>query len=125
MRFTLLSLMVACSGPETAVKAGVPELVLDIDQVDFGEIILGRQATVELSLYNDGLGDLMIESVVLDSLSSPDFTVVSTTPIVVEGGEYGGPSIRYMPDVVGQDFGRLVITSNDPDQPQVLSLIHI
>jgi hypothetical protein len=114
----LVMLMMACN-PETNVKAGVPELVLDIDIVDFGEVILGRQATVELAIFNDGIGDLSIDSVELDSLSSPEFSLVGDTPIVVERGEYGGPSIRYVPSGVGQDLGRVVITSNDPDQPEL------
>jgi hypothetical protein len=118
MRFMIL-LLAACNGPETNVKAGLPELVLDLEQIDFGEVILGRQATVELSIYNDGIGDLTIDAVTLDSLSSPEFSVISTLPIVIEGGEYGGPSVRYIPDAVGQDFGRMLIASDDPDRPEV------
>lgn len=118
MRYMIL-LMAACTGPETTVQAGVPELVLDLEQIDFGEVILGRQVTVDLSIYNDGIGELTIDAVFLDSLSSPDFSVVSELPIVIGRGEHGGPSVRYVPDAVGQDFGRLIISSDDLDRPEV------
>lgn len=115
----MMMLLWGCTGPETNVKAGVPELVLDITEIDFGEVVLGRQATVELAILNDGIGDLVIDEVSLDSLSSPEFSVTSDLPITIERGEYGGPRLRYVPTEVGQDFGRVTIVSNDPDQPEL------
>ena len=41
-------------------REGQPELVLSVDNVDFGEVILGYQSTIGFYATNDGMGELTV-----------------------------------------------------------------
>ncbi len=85
-------------------------------RADFGEVVLGNQSTLGLTFRNDGYGDLLVESVELDSAGSADFTVVSF-PTELGHGDEGLLELRYVPDIEGQDFSTVTITSNDALTP--------
>lgn len=115
----MLVLLLACTdGP--ALNTGKPEMVVTPARVDFGEVVLGNQSTLGVRVQNDGYGDLRFESVALGEGTSLDLAVVAF-PEVLGHGEEGVLELRYTPDVEGQDFGSVVLTSNDPVAP-VLSL---
>jgi hypothetical protein len=115
----MLLLLSACTdGP--ALNAGKPEMVVTPARVDFGEVVLGTEAKLGLRVRNDGYGDLTFESVLPGDGASLDFGVVAF-PEALGHDEEGVLELRYTPDVEGQDFGTVVLTSNDSVAP-VLTL---
>ena len=121
MRAASLLLLAAmgCSGSETKVKAGTPDITLSTEALDFGEVVLGHQTTLGFFVGNEGIGDLNLSMISLDGTTSGDFSVVTGAPVVVEPGEEVELQVRYTPDVVGQDYGRLVLVTDDTDHPSV------
>lgn len=107
----------ACSDYD--VQAGVPTLALSAELIDFGEIVLGNQATIGITIENTGMGNLLIESAELDGTTSTDFAFVELDRDTIGVNDQAELKIRYVPDVVGQDYGRVALTTNDPDQPIV------
>lgn len=97
------------------VQAGVPEISLSTEIIDFGEVVVGNQTTIGITVENVGLGDLLIEGAELDGTTSPDFDFVELSSDSVRKGESAELKIRYVPDTVGQDYGRVALTTNDPE----------
>ncbi|MDP2316735.1 MAG: choice-of-anchor D domain-containing protein [Pseudomonadota bacterium] len=111
----MLLLLLACTdGP--ALNAGKPEMVVTPARADFGEVVLGNQSALGMRVRNDGYGDLQFESVALGDGTSLDFAVVAF-PEALGHDEEGVLELRYTPDVEGQDFGTVVLTSNDIAAP--------
>ncbi len=106
---------VACS--DYGVQKGLPELELSTEVIDFGEIVVGQQATIGITVKNTGMGNLLIDSASLDGTTSADFSFVDLDSDVIAKGESAELRVRYRPDVVGQDYGRVAIVSNDEATP--------
>ncbi len=115
----LLPLLLACNGPETTVSAGKPDIALSAAALDYGEVVLGRQSTITVYVENSGIGDLTVELIELDGTTSADFTLMTESTLIVGPSDIGEISVRYVPDVEGQDYGRLRILSDDADDPEV------
>lgn len=111
------SLLAGCSDYD--VTAGVPEAELSSQRIDFGEVMLGYRSTIGIEVRNVGTADLSIESATLDGTTSGDFDNLLVSDVVVGKGESVELTVRYTPDVVGQDYGNVVLTTNHPDQPLV------
>ncbi len=117
-RFLLvpLVLLVGCSHDYDA-RALEPKLELSTSTIDFGEVVVGKQSEVGILLENTGGGTLLIEGFELDGTTSADFSLLDLESDSVEPGEDITIGARYVPDVVGQDYGNIAITSNDPEDP--------
>lgn len=106
-----------CKNDTTIVK-GQPELVLSVDNVDFGEVILGYQSTIGFYATNDGMGELTVSDLGLSSDSSHDFHLLSDGIDTIDPGESAELMVRYVPAEVGQDFGSLILVSDDEELPE-------
>ena len=107
----------ACN--DYGVQAGVPAIALSTELIDFGEIVVGNQATIGILVGNEGLGALVIEAAELDGTTSPDFALVDVDALNIGQGEQAELRVRYVPDLVGQDYGRVALVTNDPEAPIV------
>ncbi|MFT5683769.1 MAG: hypothetical protein ACI8RZ_004701 [Myxococcota bacterium] len=114
-----LPFLTACKDPETGVSAGKPNIALSATTLDFGEVVLGHQSTITVYVENSGIGDLTIELIELDGTTSTDFALMTETSLVVGPSDIGEISVRYVPDIAGQDYGRVRIVSDDEDDPEV------
>ena len=92
-----------------------PELQLSTTTIDFGEVVVGKQAEIGISLENEGRGVLHIEACELDGTTSADFELVDLEVDRVEPHEAITLAAVYTPDMVGQDFGRIRLVTDDPD----------
>ncbi len=101
----------ACT--DYGVNAGLPELSLSAELIDFGQVVLGNQSTIGIEVENTGLGDLIIDTAELDGTTSPDFTFVDLSSTTISKGQTAELKVRYVPDLVGQDYGRVALTTND------------
>lgn len=111
----LLALLAACTG-ETNVNAGEAEMVFSTQTIDFGEVPIGSQATVGINVENTGIGELTIEDLSLDGTTSADFELVGIDLTTIGRDDVAVLQVRYAPTAVGQDFGRIVLVTNDPQQ---------
>lgn len=114
---SLVLLLAACS--DYTVKSGVPELEVGAAGIDFGDVVVGMASTATVGLSNVGSAPLMIELVELDGTSSLDFDEVTVTSMEIGKGEEISLSVRYRPDAVGMDFGRIELQTNQEDNPIV------
>ncbi|NOY26418.1 MAG: choice-of-anchor D domain-containing protein [Oligoflexia bacterium] len=87
---------------------------LSSETIDFGEVIVGNQSTIGILVKNTGDGPLTIDSADLDGTTSADFTFMDLTSFTIDKGEEAELSVRYVPDIVGQDYGRVQLGTNDP-----------
>lgn len=105
----------ACS--DYNVQIGQPSLELSADDIDFDEVILGNQSTIGILVKNSGDGPLTINSAELEGSTSADFTFLELSSYTIDKGDEAQLRVRYVPDVVGQDYGLLQLGSNDPAAP--------
>ena len=103
---------------DTEIVRGKPELILSVDSVDFGEVVLGYQSTIGFYATNDGMGELTVSDLGLSSDSSGDFQLLTNDVELIDPGESAELMVRYIPAEVGQDYGSLVLLSDDEDLPE-------
>ena len=102
--------------PEIIIPAnmhvtGSPNIVFNIDTLDFSQVFLGVIDTLELIVENNGTLDLLISSV----QALPAEYSVSPTFAGIDPGETEIFTITFLPQSVGDYPGTLNLTSNDPD----------
>ncbi len=117
--FTLLTLL-ACGKTDTNLTALVPEIAVNYDVLDFGEVVANRDTeTLELTVSNEDRGLLHLDSVALSSDSSAAFEVEPLSEMEISGTGELTVRVSYTPTDTGQDLGQLIITSNDEERPEV------
>lgn len=107
--------------PSRAILEGVglgAQLEPSMDEVDFGTLPLGCEASVALTLDNTGSADLTIASVVLDDEAAAFALQANALPTTLAPGEGVTALISYTPAAVGDDLATLIITSDDPLDPE-------
>jgi hypothetical protein len=109
----LLLLLLGCTN-DGQLNKGDPKLELSPDHIDFGEIVVGNQAEVGLTVRNGGYGHLDFDALHVADTSSPDFRITTWPEEGLDYGEEGVLGVRYTPDVEGQDFGAVELATNDP-----------
>ena len=113
----LFFLLAASCQPETGITEGEPELIVEVDELDFDEVVIGAQVTLTFELQNDGIGVLELDPV-LSTGTSERYTVTSY-PSEVDPRSTSEISVRLAPDELGEVSGVLELHSNDPDNPLV------
>jgi hypothetical protein len=114
MKLSLLAaLTLGCTTDYTSQELP-PELQLSTTTIDFGEVVVGKQAEIGISLENTGRGVLHIETCELDGTTSGDFELIELGTDRVEPREAITLAAVYTPDMVGQDFGRIRLITDDP-----------
>jgi hypothetical protein len=109
-------LLVACD-PDNNLAVAEPKLVVEPATVDFGETVLGTYTEIGAVLRNEGLGALNISGGELQSGSSSDFTILSW-PETLVAHEEGLLVMQYTPDVEAEDWGTVVLSTNEADNPE-------
>jgi len=95
--------------------AGTPQITLGFDEYDFGEVIVGEQATTDLPVTNTGTTDLNIISV---EFTASQYTTVFQPPLIILPDETTSLSIIFEPDSFGEFPATMTIGSNDPVNPE-------
>ena len=108
--------------PVSITVLGAPNIMVGLDELNFGEVIVGDTVSADLMIGNNGTEILEITSVVAND---PDGAFVSTDQTgSLEPGEELHLEVIYMPTTVGPDDGTVVISSNDPNEAEYsLSLV--
>jgi len=104
---------------------GVPVPVPEIDVVplslNYGDVFIGSDSAMTVTITNMGTADLDVTSIALGVGTSGDFAITSgpTLPVSVVPGANVIVQVTYSPSDEGTDSGTLVIESNDADEPVV------
>lgn len=105
-----------------------PDIHLDELAIDFGEVIPPDNETIGLELKNVGDGPLTILSTTQAGSGDFSFPFDPTGEIIAPGGSFPlvltyDPPIPGAPDEEIGDNGTFTITSDDPDEPEVVITI--
>ncbi len=102
-----------------AQVAGVPVVRLDPDALDFGQVDVGQQLTLDVVLSNLGNDTLSIDSVTLDAQTGFTLTIDPSGTTLAPGQANGLASVTYAPTDGGGHTGLLTFATNDPARPEV------
>ncbi len=110
---TVTLLLTACGGQ--------PQITLETNALDFGDVVNGTIIIEEITVTNTGTAPLQIESVA----TSCGCTTAEITPQTIQPGEQGILHIEFDsgahgPDEVGELHRQIFISSNIPDQSEVI-----
>lgn len=95
---------------------GEPDIKAKPKKLKF-KVRVGRVRDRSLRIRNKGTAALVVSSI---TSSNPKFFLVSADlPVTVAPGASVDLTVRFAPDEVGKEKGKLTITSNDPDEPEV------
>jgi hypothetical protein len=90
---------------------------------DFGSVCAGTLAEQTVSVCNVGGCNLDVTSVGFDPACS-DFTLINNPfPAIVSPDSCLGLTVRFTPESDGPKTCNLVITSDDPDQPEITQVV--
>lgn len=98
------------------VDGGVPNVYLPTSALDFGEVAKGATASEGLILQNTGTGTLTVESLTFDDAS---FFASAGAGLQVAAGSSTTLSVKFLPVDFLAHEGTLVITTDDPDSPEL------
>ncbi len=98
----------------------VPAIAWSPSSIDYGAVPSGGSVAETVTVTSVGTGDLQVTGMVLSVGTSPDFTLANNpAPIVLVPSSSTTVDVVYAPSDGVPDAGVLVITSNDPDTPEV------
>jgi hypothetical protein len=109
---------------EVALRAdvvGVPRLSVETELLDFGAVIVGASAELDVRLANTGSDTLEIQSVGFQSGGQGAFSLI-VNPAgskLAPGAENGLITVRFAPTGAGSVTERLVVSTNDPETPEL------
>jgi len=96
------------------VVTQTPNIIVGTESVDFGSAAdVGMRLSSTISIQNTGNGPLNISDVSVDSPFSPGLT-----SFIVNPGASTQLSVNFDPSDYGDAVATLVISSDDPDQPE-------
>ena len=98
--------------PEAA-GGGEPDIATSVTELNFGEVNVGVQLTINLPIQNTGDAELQITNIVSDT---DEITFSPAAPFQVAAGEEELWQVRFMPTMAQEYSGTITITSNDPDE---------
>lgn len=107
-------LLVSCAGPS-------PDLTLDADTFEFGDVVNGMIAEKDITITNRGSAPLVIEAV----STSCGCTTAEVNPMAIGPGESAVLHIEFDsgahgPELTGELMRQVFLQTNDPDQPEAL-----
>lgn len=116
LMFGASGLMLAACNDDGTIVEREPNIVIDDDSIDFGDVQVGTTVTRNILIRNDGDFPLSLTSVSRAEPFDESYDFEINQMSVVPGGA-AQISIAFAPDVLGEKFARIRIQSNDPDEP--------
>jgi photosystem II stability/assembly factor-like uncharacterized protein len=98
------------------VQNFIPDISVSPSALDFGDVQIGSSSDKVFQIQNDGNGELQISDV---KSSNSQFLVISK-PVQVQPGGAANVPLRFIPSASGKRTGVITVTSNDPDESNVL-----
>jgi predicted outer membrane repeat protein len=104
----------------TGEGVGLPELLIEPDTLNFGNVVLTEWDTLSLRLTNTGYAELQIDSLTIDA---PIFQVISPAAMTLLPAEHDSVWIRFRPAVIGENSALGSVHSNAPTSPTTFGLL--
>ncbi|MCB1182089.1 S8 family serine peptidase [bacterium] len=93
---------------------GTPDIQAAPTAVDFGEVYITANATIDVTVTNAGCADLTISGIGIDNA---DYSTTVAAPQVLTAGASLIVPVTFAPTSAGAIAGNLTFTSDDPDAP--------
>lgn len=122
MKRGLIFLVVTAVLPFVLVACnGRPQMTLAENSLQLGDVVNGEVITRQVPVQNNGAADLVIENIT----TSCGCTQASLDPMTIPAGGSGVLSITFDsgahgPGLTGPLLRQVFITSNDPQQPEMV-----
>ncbi len=115
---SLGSYSIAFTVPQEPPRLAVTDSVGDPGDhaIDFGSLMIGREARETFTLSNTGSSDLVISSITgngLFTLETPDGAAIPNDEITIQPGDSTAFTVVFTPEITGTFTGAVEITSND------------
>ena len=101
------------------VHVPLPDLKVEDEVVDFGEVTVGDESVRSYSMAN--LGEAVVAAVM--SVTDPDSFPLWDESLIIASEDASQASVRFTPKAPGPFEATLIIDSNDPDEPQQTILL--
>lgn len=100
-------------------KVSSPDIEVAPKQINFGRVPLSL--TRAITIANAGNQKLIVSQIVFEQGTSSEFKLQQglTFPIELSPNQFSTVQVIYTPANKGGDTGKLVVISNDPDEPRV------
>ena len=92
---------------------GAPNLSMELESVDFGEVWIGTSSAIPVTITNSGTDILEITNI---QVSGGEFSV-NTSSFSLNPGDNNDLEVNFTPSGLDDQTGTITITSNDPDTP--------
>lgn len=114
-------LLLFAAGCGASVQAGTPEIVIETSLLELGDIPNGEVAERQVVVSNNGRIPLVVDTVT----TTCGCTTATLTPMTLPPGESGVLTIAFDsgahgPDLRGAIMRRVILTTNDPAQPEAV-----
>ncbi|GEM_PF-2788495 len=106
--------------PITVTGEGIPKIAVInvVSNMNFGDVHVGRDTTLNLDITNTGNGPLNIHAMGVDGLNTGDFSYFPTDTFTVWQGETKSIAMTFTPSDMGTRDAVFRIASNDPATPE-------
>ncbi|HEY0701872.1 MAG TPA: choice-of-anchor D domain-containing protein [Candidatus Acidoferrales bacterium] len=105
--------------PGTSGTTGV-SIEVSPSNVNFGSLTVGQSVTKTLKITNDGTKSLSVSGI---SVAGTGFTMKAPAlPLVLAAGQSASVSTTFTATASGSASGKIMISSNAPDSPMIVSL---
>ncbi|MCF7809945.1 FG-GAP-like repeat-containing protein [bacterium] len=101
---------------ENGFNPAVPDITVQSNSIDFGEVDEGDSETMFLGISNEGENDLIISDIIM---TNDDFSVDMEDEIVVQPDQFYMLSVTFAPEMEAVIDGEMIIFCNDPDEPEL------
>lgn len=108
-------LSIPLSGQGISADAA-PDIGLDAPSLDFGEATIGEDVTRTLTIRNVGGSDLVLSEL---ATTADGYAFSASTALTIAPATSVDVVITFSPARATDGGGEIVITSNDPDEPEV------
>ena len=120
-RKVLIFLLFLLSAAALAACGGTPEITVETESFDLGDVPNGTIAGRELTVQNTGTETLVVESL----STSCGCTTATLAPMQIAPGESGTLRVEFDagahgPELTGPMVRQIYINSNDPAQPEAI-----
>lgn len=105
-----------CTGADTLTIELIVIVINGLDNVEFGSVYIGNEATKEITLTNDGIDTVSVESVSIKGIEGSIFSLTPNPqpPIPVPPGESIEIEIKFQPDAERQYIDSLLVEIFEP-----------
>ncbi|MEY3212036.1 MAG: hypothetical protein RIT28_2517 [Pseudomonadota bacterium] len=104
-----------------AEVVGVPRLQVSSELLDFGTVLLGASAELDILLANTGSDTLQIQTVGFQSGGQGAFSLLVNPAgsTLAPGAQNGLITVKFAPTGAGSVNERLIVSTNDPETPEL------